>query len=104
MIFLALTPLLFAIVSKIENRAITIWRPIQKRSHEPIDKPNTKNKAKGLRATPFAIAKLEEKITDLGAILLPIIRLIKEVSLIDKEISPCYLYTLYKRDSTLEEH
>ena len=68
MIFLALTPLLFAIVSKIENRAITIWRPIQKRSHEPIDKPNTKNEAKELRATTFAIAKLEEEITDWGAI------------------------------------
>jgi hypothetical protein len=35
----------------IVGRAITIWEAIQKRSHEPIYKPFTKNEAKGLRAT-----------------------------------------------------
>ena len=34
----------------IVGRAITIWEAIQKRSHEPIYKTNTKNEAKGLRA------------------------------------------------------
>ena len=39
------------------GRAITIWRAIQKRSHEPIYKHNTKNEAKRLRATTFVISK-----------------------------------------------
>ena len=62
-------PLLFAIAIKIEKsdnyrdsiigKAINIWRAIQKRSYEPIYKFNAKNKAKRLRATTFAIAKLE---------------------------------------------
>ena len=42
------------------GRAITIWEAIQKRSHEPIYKTYTKNEAKGLRATTFAIAILEK--------------------------------------------
>ena len=50
------TPIAVAIV----GRAITIWEAIQKRSHEPIYKTNTKIEAKGLRATTFAIAKLEK--------------------------------------------
>ena len=44
----------------IVGRAITIWEAIQKRSHEPIYKTYTKIEAKRLRATTFAIAKLEE--------------------------------------------
>jgi hypothetical protein len=43
-------PLLFAIAIAIVRSAITIWRAIQKRSHEPIYKPDTKNEAKTLRA------------------------------------------------------
>ena len=38
-----------------------IWEAIQKRSHEPIYKTNTKIEAKSLRVTTFAIAKLEER-------------------------------------------
>ena len=44
-----------------KGRAITIWEAIQKRSHEPIYKTHTKFEAKRLRATTFAIAKLEER-------------------------------------------
>ena len=40
--------------------AITIWEAIQEKSHGPICKTDTKNGAKRLRATTFAIAKLEE--------------------------------------------
>ena len=39
----------------IVERAITIWEAIQKRSHEPIYKTQTKIEAKRLRATTFAI-------------------------------------------------
>ena len=42
-------------------RAITIWEAIQKRSHEPNYKTHTKIEVKTLRATIFAIAKLEER-------------------------------------------
>ena len=42
-------------------RAITLWEAIKKRSHEPINKTHTKIEAKRLRATTFAIAKLEER-------------------------------------------
>jgi hypothetical protein len=45
----------------IVGRVITIWEAIQKRSHEPIYKTNTKIEAKRLRATTFAIVKLEEQ-------------------------------------------
>ena len=41
--------------------AIPIWEAIQKRSHEPIYKTHTNIEAKRLRATTFAIAKLEER-------------------------------------------
>ena len=41
--------------------AITIWEAIQQRSHEPIYKTHTKIEAKRLRATTFAIEKLEER-------------------------------------------
>jgi hypothetical protein len=43
----------------IVGRAITIWEAKQKRSHEPIYKTYTRIEAKRLRATTFAIAKLE---------------------------------------------
>jgi hypothetical protein len=36
---------------KERRKAITLWKAIQKRSHEPIYKTYTKNEAKGLRAT-----------------------------------------------------
>ena len=53
----------------IVGRAITKWEAIQKRSHEPIYKTHTKNKAKRLRATTFAIAlKVGREITKWGAI------------------------------------
>ena len=42
------------------GRAITIWVAIEKRSSEPIYKPDTESAAKGLRAITFAIAKLLE--------------------------------------------
>ena len=45
----------------IVGRAITIWEAIQRRSHEQIYKIHTKIKAKRLRATTFAIAKLKER-------------------------------------------
>ena len=45
----------------IVGRAITIWEAIQKRGHEPFYKTHTKIEAKRLRATTFAIAKLEER-------------------------------------------
>ena len=47
-------PLLFTIAFKSE----TIRGAIQKRSHKTKYKTDTKNKAKGLRATTFAIPKL----------------------------------------------
>ena len=56
-------PLLFANTfksvkeRKLFGRAITIWGAIQKRSHEPIYKILSKE----IRATTFAIAKLEEQ-------------------------------------------
>ena len=43
------------------GRAITIWKAIQKRSHESIYKSDTNNEAKRLRATTLTIAKLEEQ-------------------------------------------
>ena len=43
------------------RRAITIWEAIQKRSYESIYKTNMNIEAKRLRATTFAIAKLEER-------------------------------------------
>ena len=43
----------------IVGRVIPIWEVIQKRSHEPIYKTYTKIWAKRLRATSFAIGKLE---------------------------------------------
>ena len=49
------------IADAIVGRALTIWKAIQKRSHEPINKTHTKIEAKRLRATTFAIAKLEER-------------------------------------------
>ena len=45
----------------IVGRVITMWEAMQKRSHEPIYKNHTKIQAKRLRATTFAIAKLEEQ-------------------------------------------
>jgi hypothetical protein len=45
----------------IVGRAITILQAIQKRSHEPIYKTHAKIEAKRLKATTFAIAKLEER-------------------------------------------
>ena len=45
----------------IVRRAITILEAIQKRSHEPFYKTHTKIEAKKLKATTFAIAKLEEQ-------------------------------------------
>ena len=42
------------------GRVITIWEALQKRSYEPIYETYTKIEAKILRATTFAIAKLEE--------------------------------------------
>ena len=44
----------------IVGRAITIWDAIQKRSHEPMYKTH-KNLSKEIRATTFAIVKLEER-------------------------------------------
>jgi hypothetical protein len=44
-----------------EKIIVTIWEAIQKRSYEPIYKTDTKIEAKRLRATTFAIAKLEEQ-------------------------------------------
>ena len=41
--------------------AITILEAIQKKKHEPIYKTHTKIEAKRVRATTFAIAKLEER-------------------------------------------
>jgi hypothetical protein len=38
-----------------------MWEAIQKRSHETIYKTHPKIEAKRLRATTFAIAKLEER-------------------------------------------
>ena len=66
-------PLNFSITFKIEKeattiaivivgRAITIRRAIQKRSHESIKKNDTKNEAKRLRTTTFAIAKSQERL------------------------------------------
>jgi hypothetical protein len=43
----------------IVERAIT-WEAMQKISQKSTYKTDTKNKAKGLRATIFAIAKLED--------------------------------------------
>ena len=43
------------------GRAITIWGAIHKNSHETMYKLDTKNVAIRLRATTFAIAKLEEQ-------------------------------------------
>ena len=45
----------------IVGRAITIWEAIQKRGHEPIYKTKQKMEAQRLRATTFAIEKLEER-------------------------------------------
>ena len=45
----------------IVRRATTIQEAIQKRSHESIYKTHKKFKHKGVRATTFAIAKLEEQ-------------------------------------------
>ena len=45
----------------IDKRSTTIWEVIQKRSHEPIYKIYKKFEEKRLRATTFAIAKLEER-------------------------------------------
>ena len=39
---------------------ITIWGAIEKRSHKPIYKTDTKNEATILRVTTFALAKMEE--------------------------------------------
>ena len=44
----------------IVGRAITVWEAIQKRSHEPSSKIDTKKKAKQLRAKS-AITKLEKR-------------------------------------------
>ena len=44
----------------IVGRAITIWKAIQKRRHEPVYKTNTRNEANTLRATTFDIKKMEE--------------------------------------------
>ena len=43
------------------GRAITIGRSIQKRSLDPINKFETKNEAKMLGATYFAIVQLKER-------------------------------------------
>ena len=51
---------LFAI-TLIVGSVITIQRAIQKRSYDNIYKPDTKNEAKRLRATIFAITELEER-------------------------------------------
>ena len=45
----------------IVERAIIIWETIQKISHEPIYKTYAKVEAKRLRATTFAVAKLEKQ-------------------------------------------
>ena len=45
----------YVVGSAIIGRAITIWEAIQKRIHEPIYKMDTKNEAKRLKATAFAI-------------------------------------------------
>ena len=52
---------LFANASKDLERAITIWEAKQGRSHSLMFKTDTKNKAKRLRATTFAIRMLEEQ-------------------------------------------
>ena len=53
--------LLFTIAFKIEkcNNVITLCRAIENRTYEPIYN-NTKKEAKRLRATTFAITRLEE--------------------------------------------
>ena len=67
-------PLLFAnrattIAVAIVGRAITIWEAIQKSSYEPIYETHTsKIEAKRLRATTFAITKLEERYRSIGKI------------------------------------
>ena len=48
-------------VVTIDRVAIALWGVIQKRSYELMYKNNTK-KGKRLRATTFAIAKLEERL------------------------------------------
>jgi hypothetical protein len=48
------------IVVTIVECLITIWKAIQKRSHEPIYTTHTKIEAKRLRATAFAITKLQK--------------------------------------------
>ena len=45
----------------IVGRGITLWEAIMKRNHEPIYKTYKKIEEKRLRATTFAIAKLEEQ-------------------------------------------
>ena len=52
-------PIAFKSLKAQVRRTITIWKVIQKGSHEPILKSNTKKEAKRLRATTLAIAKLE---------------------------------------------
>ena len=48
------------IAVKIVGRAKTIERAIVKRSHEQRSKTKIKNQAKRLKATTFAITKLED--------------------------------------------
>ena len=40
---------------------MSVWEAIQIRSHEPIYKTHTKIEENRLRATTFAVAKLEER-------------------------------------------
>ena len=49
------------LAAAIVGRAITIWEAIQNRSPEPINKTHTKIEGKRLKATTFAITKLEER-------------------------------------------
>ena len=57
-------PLLFVIAFRSDRAAITsaitrVGRAIEKRSHEPIYKNDTKNEAKRLRGTTFPLTKIE---------------------------------------------
>ena len=58
---ISLTPLRATTIAiAIVGRAITIWEAIQKRSHEPIYKTNTKIETE-IKSDNFAIANLEER-------------------------------------------
>ena len=48
---------LFAFEFKSAKKRKLVWGAIQKRTHEPMKKYDTRNKAKRLGATTFAISK-----------------------------------------------